>query len=404
MFITLSSCDVNEPKKDKPKPEGYQEDIPWPSLADSPWPMYQHDPQNTGRSSLNGPLLGKVKWRKELKFGVSPFFFAIDKKQNILLTYSSVKPDSNLQTSNYLLAFSNSGNLLWQLNLCKSNSLNQDEISSAISTIEGYTYVTSSCGVLFAINSNNRILWEFDTGEPIYNGLGGLNIDKLGNIYLSTTSKFYCINKDGHTQWTMDKYKRQKAVFSADGSKIFIKAEGSIDALELNGRLLWSYPISSGNYLLFLISDSQNNIYFADNKTFFSVSSLGKLRWAFELESTDDFNYNISPTIDKNGNTYFSTREYLYSLNYEGKLRWKLKDVGTTGGVHLTNDANGNIFVAESRGGNIYSISNNGDINWTLNLGINTYIYGGITIGEDSTLYILTENYQSRTSFIYSIY
>ena len=34
---------------ESPKPPGYQEDIPWPSLADSPWPMFYGNPQNNGR-------------------------------------------------------------------------------------------------------------------------------------------------------------------------------------------------------------------------------------------------------------------------------------------------------------------------------------------------------------------
>ena len=39
-----------------------QANIPWPSLADSPWPMYHHDPQSTGRSQYKGPRQGKIKW------------------------------------------------------------------------------------------------------------------------------------------------------------------------------------------------------------------------------------------------------------------------------------------------------------------------------------------------------
>ena len=35
-----------------------QTDIDWPSLADSPWPMFLHDPQHTSRSPLAGPQNG----------------------------------------------------------------------------------------------------------------------------------------------------------------------------------------------------------------------------------------------------------------------------------------------------------------------------------------------------------
>jgi len=37
-------------------------DVPWPGLANSPWPMFLHDPQHTGRSPYRGPQEGKVEW------------------------------------------------------------------------------------------------------------------------------------------------------------------------------------------------------------------------------------------------------------------------------------------------------------------------------------------------------
>ncbi|MDP2364134.1 MAG: hypothetical protein Q8M94_10235, partial [Ignavibacteria bacterium] len=60
-IILFTAC-KDEITQPPPKPPGYQEDIPWPSLADSPWPMYQHDPQNTGRSKYKGPQSGVTTW------------------------------------------------------------------------------------------------------------------------------------------------------------------------------------------------------------------------------------------------------------------------------------------------------------------------------------------------------
>jgi len=399
----ILSCKDKSTNPPDDYPPGYQHDIPWPSLADSPWPMFQKDPQNSGRSNLSGPMQGQIKWKSELTFGVSPSFFNINHKKEVLVTYSSVKPDSTVKTSDYLLSFSVLGELLWYHNLCKPNSNRQDEISAPVTTYDGITYTSSPCGILFSLRPDNSVLWEFDAGEPIYNGVGGLNIDKEGNIYFSTISKFYSLDKNANIRWTKDKYGRQKAVFSADGSTIYIKSEGTIDALNIGGTLKWSYPITSGDYLLFLISDSQSNIYFADNKYFYSITPLGELRWDYKIETSDDFNYDISPTMDKNGNIYFSTRNYFYSLNYEGKLRWKLEGIGK-GGSHLINDINGNVFVADCLGGKLYSVSNEGNINWFLNLGVDSYIYSALAIGENSTLYILTENPKIASSTIYAIY
>lgn len=60
-LIIIFSCKekVTNPP-DNQLPEGYQQDIPWSSLADSPWPMYHNDPQNTGRSKFIGPSSGGI--------------------------------------------------------------------------------------------------------------------------------------------------------------------------------------------------------------------------------------------------------------------------------------------------------------------------------------------------------
>ena len=47
-----------------------QVDIPWPTLANSDWPMIAHDPQITGRSPFSGPKTAAIKWTVDLPYGV----------------------------------------------------------------------------------------------------------------------------------------------------------------------------------------------------------------------------------------------------------------------------------------------------------------------------------------------
>ena len=62
-LISWSSCRKStEPIGTEKPPPGFQENIPWPSLADSPWPMADHDPQSTGRSNLKGPITNTIDW------------------------------------------------------------------------------------------------------------------------------------------------------------------------------------------------------------------------------------------------------------------------------------------------------------------------------------------------------
>jgi len=48
-----------------------QQPIPWPSLADSPWPFIRGDMQATGRSKYIGPITNNVVWRKDTPLSIN---------------------------------------------------------------------------------------------------------------------------------------------------------------------------------------------------------------------------------------------------------------------------------------------------------------------------------------------
>ncbi len=63
LVVFCTNCERStEPIENDKPPPGFQEDIPWPSLADSPWQMYHGDPQSTGRSKYPGPISGTIDW------------------------------------------------------------------------------------------------------------------------------------------------------------------------------------------------------------------------------------------------------------------------------------------------------------------------------------------------------
>ena len=55
LIFVLISCKETPREPEKKEDISSQVDIPWPSLADTPWPMFHHDPQSTGRSKYAGP-------------------------------------------------------------------------------------------------------------------------------------------------------------------------------------------------------------------------------------------------------------------------------------------------------------------------------------------------------------
>src|SRR3990172_1940999 len=65
--LTLVNFQCNENIVEPPpgNPPGYQEDIPWPSLADSPWPMYRSNPQFTGRCNVTNTFSGNIFYEND---------------------------------------------------------------------------------------------------------------------------------------------------------------------------------------------------------------------------------------------------------------------------------------------------------------------------------------------------
>ena len=94
-FVFCHDKNTNEPLPDNTHP---QVDIPWPSLADSPWAMYHHDPQSTGRSPYHGPTNGMIKWTFKPD-GAIHSAIALDEESNIYFAVCFEKPD--LSTSLY---------------------------------------------------------------------------------------------------------------------------------------------------------------------------------------------------------------------------------------------------------------------------------------------------------------
>ncbi len=155
MFCTNCQKSTEPIGNDKPPP-GYQEDIPWPSLADSPWPMNHGDPQSTGRSKFPGPISGTVI--KEVEAGN-------------LEAGVSIGPDSTIYyfERGYLIALWPDGETKWQvpvgevidqsLTIDLSGNLYALDISSTLHCISPYGAIKWSI-------TDNRFNWS--TGAAMF--------------------------------------------------------------------------------------------------------------------------------------------------------------------------------------------------------------------------------------------
>lgn len=334
--ILLLGC-KDEPTPPEELPPGYQHDIPWPSLADTPWPMNHHDPQSTGRSKYLGPQMGILA-------GVIP---CRSMEGGVVIgSNSTVYTNSRYE----LIAMNYEGVIKWK-----------DTIGVEITTVplvlaDGTIISADGLFTLLAVNPDGLVKWKYKTKS--YIRVLSVNVDKNGNIYFLEDSKpatLHVLNKEGVLQWEVSDERflstiDSAPVFSPDGTILYI--QGSIVyvlALNIKSKSIeWTF----GNNILKTspIVDSQGNIYVYPNfqvngkNHFYSIKPNGELRWVFEYSGFPEISDNTEPTIDKNGNLYFAY-DSIYSLSYEGKLRWKKGFEEGRNLSPLVCDAMNNIYV-----------------------------------------------------------
>lgn len=389
-----------------PRPPSYQENIPWPSLADSPWPMDYHDPQNTGRSQYSGPKIGMIEW-------------VID-----------------------------------SLYIECSIAIGKD---STIYAATGNRHPYAKTAGLYAIKPNGEIKWIFEFPNQIVTSYSTPLIASDGTIYCSANGpdKFYAVNPDGSLKWIADNIDLQMNGINIgiDGTLYFIQSGGILTALSKNGQILWTYPntdfyggdgsnlsfSADGKTLYFLaykpnarmiafnivdksikwefgadlagppVVDNDGYLYLMANvdslyegsTAIFSLEENGKIRWSFPINSAMAHLFYSNPIIDNLGNIYCGY-DTLFSFDYDGNLRWKKALCNTCKDPYgfivapLICDRDGIVYASityenNSALKNIMAISPEGTILWDLplNLQLPPY-YSFPVIGYDNAIYYAT--------------
>jgi eukaryotic-like serine/threonine-protein kinase len=319
ILILSFSFECQENVTDPPprKPPGYQEEIYWPSLADSPWPINHGDPQSTGRSKYVGPnkgILAKIVETNELQSGI------------VIGADSTIYCTSYQGTSNVdgLDAFYPDGTLKWKF-------LAQRCITTPIVSQDGTIYFIDA-GRLFAINPDGTLKWSLHDSR-LYPGL------------------------------------RIDLVFSNDAKTIYtVGRDAAVIAIDIESQTVKWYFEKEPKGLFAPVVDSDGNIYTnaysePGQVSFYSLKDDGTIRW--EYQTNQDLSIYYEWTIDKNGNVYFAS-DTLYSLDYSGKLRWK-SPLGEVNDCGLVCDSEGNIFVGIG-GNKVRAVDNSGITLWEVDV------------------------------------
>lgn len=396
IFLLFTYCGKNSTgPSEEPADDGWQHQIDWPTLADSPWPMFQHDPQGTGRSEFSGPKKGIISnWSNVICKGGSKFTFTtIGVESNVYLSIGNVWSDSLLETNGYLFKISKNGDPLWTTNL-KGNDL----YNSPLIDNNGVIYIGSTDNYLYAINPDGTIKWKFNAYSQITSGFGGITIDLEGTLYFSTVENMYAVNRDGTLIWSLPGQGNTRILISPDNNTLYVINKFSgLNALDKDGNLKWNYYFGSTISAINPLVDYIGRIYVPTNdSTYTVINEQGGMIWKFCIGShknknEDRIDFNVSPTIDNMGNFYFTTVEDLYSLSYFGGLNWIIRGLGGSGS-HLISDREGNVYLISERFNtrDVFSITRSGFLNWKLSLPSEEYLFCAPSISSDKKMYVVT--------------
>ncbi len=393
-----------------------QQNIPWPSLADSPWPNTRGDAQATGRSKFIGPRTPNVIWRKDMPLGIlhGP---VIGYNDDLFFGTRAI----NSSEINYFYSVSNYGNPIWTFETegARPNVAGPTISNDGTIYFSSLGYLNLTGGGLYALNPDGTVKWQ---NEKFMYGYFTrfIPVSKNHNIYLPLLDTLYIIEPTNGN--TIDSIYVPNIVndivFSTGGDTIFyftgriqtadIK---TLDAATKDGEHLWTieFCVCHANRGTPIV-DNENRIYiFAaetpSDKFLYSINPNGTVNWKYPLDSNENYENYSSPTIDKNGNIIFPSSKfvepdadsgYITSLDYYGNLNWKTAighywDDGAFINSGLISDAEGKIYCGSSLGTstNLWCLDSNGTILWKLDL--EGYEYDtSPAINSNGTLYIGT--------------
>ena len=300
------------------------------------WWMYQHDPQHTGRSAVNGPTMPGIKWK------------------------TAVGTSSSM--------------------------------SSPVIAANGMLYVGSDDHHLYAVNPNGILQWTFSTEDRI-NSTPAIAAD--GTIYIgSYDTKLYAINPDGTQKWvftTTGAWNNSSPVVAADGTIYIGSSDNHLYAINPNGTQKWAFLANSGFFSSPALG-ADGTIYGVSwgNQNLYALNADGTKKWSAAISSSGRI--YASPAVGTDGTVYVGSADhYLYAFTPSGTVKWKFL-TGDQINSPPAIAADGTIYIG-SYDTKLYAVNPNGTQKWA-------FITGGAVnnaaplLGANGTLYFGSSNNQ----------
>ncbi|WP_261788812.1 PKD domain-containing protein [Methanosarcina siciliae] len=337
-------------------------------LADTPWPKFGYDLNNTGQSPYEGPHSGKVAWK-------------YDAAGSFQYSGAVLGSDGTVYIGNYgnkaLYAFNADGTLKWSYaagsNVCGSPAI----------ALDGTVYVGNRDKNLYAINADGTLKWTYATGNYIY---GSPTIASDGTVYVgSLDGNLYALNPDGTEKWnytTGGQFRYGCPAIASDGTVYVGNYDNSVYALNPNGTLKWSYATGGYIYGSPAIAPDGTVYVGSRDKNLYALNPNGTLKWSY---ATGGYIYG-SPAIAPDGTVYAGSYDKsLYALNPNGTLKWNYATGGQFRYGSAVIGSDGLVYIGS--GDNcLYAINSDGTLAWKYTTEGYAY-YNTPAMGSDGTLY-----------------
>jgi len=341
-------------------------------LADTAWPKFGYDLQNTGRSPNLGPQTGTVKWTYTIADAT--------KGQPV------IGSDGTVYVACYnkdLYAFNPDGTLKWTYTT--GNRLHGSPAIGADGTI----YVGCADYKIYAINPDGTLKWTCTTDSAIFTSSPTIGPD--GTIYIGTSgyqkgNNLHAISDDGTQgtiKWTYGTGEAYNTpAVGTDGTIYIGSLDNNLYAIHPDGTLKWVYTTGGKMQRTSPSIGPDGTIYIGNNdKNLYAVNQNGTLKWTYTFGS---YIYS-SVAIGSDGTIYTGNNDKkVYAINPDGTLKWDFTTGNTIRATPVIG-SDGTIYVG-SYDKKMYALNPDGTLKWTYQIG--GVIEGHASIGSDGTLYV----------------
>ncbi len=354
----------------------------------SPWPQFQHDPQRTGRTTVNGPVTLRQKW---VYYTGEPIIGGL-----------AIAEDGTIYapSDDYLTAVRPDGTKLWREDVREFKVSGKDadggDITAPAIDKHNNVIVGVEDGRILAIEADDGDLeWTFFISSSPY---ADDDSPVRGPALLDSVYCCIALGADDEYVYQVSSSGRALGVRGAKG------AVTAAPALSPNGTVFWAshakelfnaeagagdrwrYVLDDAAYAGPAIGPDGTAYIGTDNGTLYAIDAEGALRWKTVLGVGAGKKLRAAPSLGVNGTVYIGSENGIFYAvdGLTGTIKWEFVTNKAIEAPALV-DGRDNVYVA-SLDGKVYVLSPTGELYSTFET--KDEIVAAMALGADGTLYV----------------